>query len=696
MIVRTRMTLEDARKVLGLGTTDCPSDHLEELTQARERLATMVRDAPNDTIALRYQESLQEFDRAMAALREEAERERRQKMAAMLALVPGSVTGEKVETKRQGFLDEPVVPRGNQKVSEEETVRPESAEQDGEELPHEPPVESRKVDSSPSGKRSGGLRFVLYAMVFILIGGAGGGWLYFHMEAEREAQRQTELAFLEGVGAKLVEARRWKEARLAFGKIEALDPGSEIALRGQRSIEVGMREEQEQFVGYWSGEAFAAFEAGRLGDARSAVDKVLERYPKESEVAELKLRIGEARKQQLRVEWQEKIETAIEARDWESAGEGLASLGEVLPGDELIRVMGLALNEARETQRRELARANELAAAVRLRDKGVFDPKVLEWMREAIALAPDDPEIQELYGKIAAYSRTLQVPGDVATLAEALEQARDRDRIVLGEGVFDAGLVVNIAVQLEGAGEGKTILQSQAMESPVLTFGPGSKGATVTGLLFRPEGFDASENRFPAVQVRGGEVSFTDCVFKDGSGHGLEVIEGGLAEAFRCVFEENGWDGMAARGAGSRMVARESRAVGNFAHGFEVWDEAVALIHGCTAKSNCRNGILIDSAADGLSVEGNEIMGNREYGILLAAGASGKVIKNSSYANMLAGMLVRFASISVEVKENRLEQNSGPGLILEQGLRQEIYAGNITRKNRGAGIVAQARFTKAD
>ena len=685
------MTLEEARNVLGLGPEDCPSDYMEQLGEARERLATMVRDAPNDTIAIRYQDSLQEFDRALAALREEAERQRKQKIAAMLALVPGSVTGEQVATKREGFLDEPVAAEA--KRAEEIELGTDSKESDENPAlkPKRRPAPRRtapvKADSGGSG-----LRFALYAMLFILIGGAGGGWLYFHMEAERESQRQTELAFLEGVGAKLVEARRWNEARLAFGKIEALDPGSEIALRGQRSIEVGMREEQEQFVGYWSGEAFAAFEAGRLVDAREAAEKVLERYPKETDVAELLEKIGKARKAQLQAEWREKIEAAIDAKDWTAAGSGLTSLAADLPGDDLIRTLGQALKEAREAQQREFARAKELAAAARLRDRGAFDPQVLEWMREAVALAPEDPEIQELYEKVASYSRTLHVPKDVPNLKEALAEARDQDRIVLGEGTFEAGLVVNAAVQLEGAGEGKTILQSQASASPVLTFGPQAKGASVTGLLFRQEGFDAAEDRYPVVQVRAGEVNFSDCVFKDGSGHGLEVIEAGLAEAFRCVFEANGWDGMAARGAGSRLVARESRAVSNIGHGFEVWDEAVASIHGCVAKGNCRNGILIDSAADGLSLEGNEVMGNREYGILLAAGASGRVRKNSSYANMLGGMLVRFASISVEVTENRLEENSGPGLILELGLREEIYEGNTTRKNNGGGIVADVRF----
>ena len=682
------MTLEQARQVLGLGPTDDPADHVDALSEARERLAAMVRDAPNDTIALRYQESLQEYDRAMAALREEAERKRKEKVAPMMALVPGSVTGEPIDSKRGDFLKEspPSTPVSDAPPHE---PAPEAAE---------PAAEGQAVDDPMDDETAGssGLRFALYATIFILIGGAGGGWLYFHMEAEREARLKTELIFLEGVGGKLVEARRWDEARLAFGKIEGLDPGSEVALRGLRSIEVGMREEQEQFVGYWSGEALAAFEAGRLEDAREAADKVIKRYPKETEVVALRKKIGEARRAQLRSEAQEAVQAAIDEKNWEAAGEAVMSFSLELPGDELIVSMTKSIEDAKEVQRQEHERAKELAAAAQLRDQGEFDPEVLEWMREAVALFPDDPEIRALYEKVASYSRTIQIPGDIPTLKEALAQARDRDRLVLAEGTFEAGLAVNVAVQLEGAGEGKTILQSQAASSPALTFGPKAKGATVTGVLFRQEGFDASENRYPVVQVRAGEVNFTNCVFRDGSGHGLEVIDGGRIEASQCLFEGNGWDGVAARGSGSRMVVRESRANANVGHGFEAWDEAVASIQDCIAKGNARNGILIDSAADGLNLAGNEVMGNREYGILLAAGASGVVSKNSSYANLLGGMLVRFASISVEVEGNRLESNSGPGLILEQGLRPEIYQGNTARKNRGTQVMSGARFSESE
>src|SRR5687768_17551806 len=69
------MTLEEARRILGLSADEDPAAHMAEFAAARNRIAELVRTAPNDTIALRYQDGLIEFDKALAALREEAEKE---------------------------------------------------------------------------------------------------------------------------------------------------------------------------------------------------------------------------------------------------------------------------------------------------------------------------------------------------------------------------------------------------------------------------------------------------------------------------------------------------------------------------------------------------------------------------------------------------------------------------------------------
>ncbi|MCH7225189.1 right-handed parallel beta-helix repeat-containing protein [Haloferula sp. A504] len=685
------MTLEEARRILGVDPEEDPASRLEEFEEARDRLADLVRHAPNDTIALRYQGGLQDFDRALAAVREEVARQKEKKVEAMMALVPGSVSGRNINSKREGFIDEPVPPAHPvHKITPAPKAPPSPATTEP-----APPEAAPVKPSAAAEKDSGGgarVRYLVYAILLMLVGGAGGGWLYFHMEAERRVQREQQAAFLEGLGAKLVEGRRWPEAKQAYQRIEALDPGSEIAAYGRRSIEVGMREEQEQFVGYWSGEALAAFEAGRLDDAREAADKVLGRYPGEKGVLELKERIETARRLQVREKGTERVRSAIESREWEEAGVALDQLRSDLPGDEILRVLEKEIDDAREQQQQEFRRARELTSAARLRDQGKFDSQVLDWMREAIALAPEDEEIQAFYEKVASYSRTLRVPQDVPSLEEALERCRDRDRVVLGEGTFPGGLSIDVAIQLEGAGEGKTILTAKAGESPVLTFGPNAKGATAIGLVFQKEGFDPSDTRYPAVQLRGAEVSFSDCRFESASGHGLEVIEGGVAEAVRCLFKGNGWDGAAAHGKGSRLNVRESTAESNFGHGFEVWDGAGAVLKDSTSKRNSRAGILVDAASEGIEISGNEIFGNREYGIVLAAGASGRVTENSCYGNLRGGMVVRFSAISMVVEGNRMEENSGPGLILEQGLRKDIYTNNVTRGNNSGNLVSDVSF----
>ncbi|RPJ34431.1 MAG: hypothetical protein EHM17_06590, partial [Verrucomicrobiaceae bacterium] len=67
------MDSSEARKILGLGPDEDPRPHLAEFQAARERIAEMVRTAPNDQLAMRYQEGLVEFDQALAAIREHLE-----------------------------------------------------------------------------------------------------------------------------------------------------------------------------------------------------------------------------------------------------------------------------------------------------------------------------------------------------------------------------------------------------------------------------------------------------------------------------------------------------------------------------------------------------------------------------------------------------------------------------------------------
>ena len=661
------MTSDEARRILGLSAGEDPAGHLAEFAAARERIAELVRTAPNDTIALRYQDGLVEFDRALAALREELER-------------PDPETAKRLEwmAAARGCRPEDLVP------PPAPTAKPAAPVDD-------PVFPDADVEPTPRRRGRG-----LAVLLVLLLATGGGGFLWVQMKEHEKLRIQERLTFLERLGGKMIDARQWPEAETAYTEIELLNPGAESARIGRRSIEAGMEEERRQFVGYWSGEAIAAFELGRTDDAASAARKVLEKYPNEKEIADLLRKIELARSTQAREAMTATITAAIQKRRWDEAENRAKELLASFPGDPGGTTLLTEIRAGRDKEARDQVRAKELFAAAKVRDLGRFDQDALEWLREATALAPTDPEIAALYQKMASYTRTLQVPGDFPTLSDAVAAARERDRIVIAEGTWAGPAVIDKPLTLEGAGRDRTIVEVDAAASCAATFGPGSSGTRVSGITFRHRGFDSGPNRFSALLVRGAELTLADCRVADSAGHGLAVQDAGRVAATRCVFENNGWDGVAVRGAGSRVEFAECEATGNFGHGFDLWDGGSGALHRCLARDNSANGILIDTTAADVVIGDNDLRANREYGIVVSAAASGRIHGNHCRENLLGGMAVRFSAARLAFENNRLENNLGPGLALEQGLRPESFSTNLATGNGGKNTVLNADFSSVD
>jgi parallel beta-helix repeat protein len=686
------MTLEEARRTLGLSADEEISPRLAELEAARNRIAELVRTAPNDTIALRYQDGLIDFERALAVLREQDEKDREAKKRQEWM---AAATGVQVEEpKRAGEIpDLPLPEPPTTAPAPEVTARPAAKTQP---LPEAPVRELPSEEPEPvlTRRRSG----VGRAVFALLVLGGGSAWYLYQQNEERHHLHIMErVAFLEGLGAKMIDSRQWPEADAVYKEIEELAPGSKPAVLGRRSIEAGMEEEQRQFVGYWSGEAIAAFELGRLEDAANAARKVLEKYPNQKEVADLLEKVELARSTQARETLVNAASTAIQKRRWDEAESRAKELSEAFPGDVQAKQLLGEIAAGREKDAKDRLRAKELFAAAKVRDQGRFDRDALEWLREAVALAPGDPEIDALYQKMASYTRTLQVPGDYSSLSEALASARDRDRIVVAEGVWAGPIVVDKAVTLEGAGRDKTILEVEAATSTTATFGRQSSGSRISGITFRHRGFDSGEDRFSALMVRGAEVTMNDCRIADSSGHGLAVVEAGQVAATRCVFENNGWDGVAVRGAGSRIEFTQCESVGNFGHGFDLWEGGAGAIHECVARDNSANGILVETTAENVVVANSDLRANREYGIVVSSAGSGRIHGNQCRENLLGGIAVRFAATRVTIENNSLQKNHGPGLALERGLSEPAYATNRADGNAGGkNTVTNADFSSGE
>ena len=615
------MTLTEARKILGLGPDEDPRPHLAEFRAVRERIADLVRTAPNDELALRYQEKLVEFDRALAAVREYLE---------ALGLIPRLV--------------------------------------------------DVKVAEVPSAAK--GFRHVVWSLIVLAVIGSGS-WAYLEMQEWRRIARDARIALLERQGAIFIENRRWPEAKEAFDEIEDIDPRSELVGIGRHSIESGMEEEQNQFIGYWKGEALAAFEASRWEDSEKAAKQVLDKYPSEKELKAIMLRISEAKREEVREAAFASIRERIAKRDFDAAISSARALAEK---DEGAAPLLKEAQSAKDKAEADLLAARELMAQAAAMDNGEFDPMALELMRKALSRAPDDAEVMARYEKMAAYTRTIRIPGDFKTVQEALATARDRDRLVIAEGTWEGPLLIPTVVELEGI-PGKTIIQCAADAGSVISFKAGLKGARVSGLTLRHLSLEASAERFSLALVRGAEVDFSDCRFEQGSGHGIAVTGGGHAKVLRCRFTENGWNGIAAVGQGSLLVAEGNTLDGNFQNGIEAWDGASVILTKNKCSANSRNGIHADGGLASVTILDNTLSENREFGLVLSSAGEGEVTGNTMGKNFLGGMVIKPDAGKVTVEDNLLIANEGPGLALGKGLSDSSYTTNRSSGNKGKQIV---------
>ena len=654
------MTLTEARKVLGLGPDEDPRPQLAEFRAMRERIAEIIRAAPNDELARRYQDGLVEFDRALAAVREYLE---------ALGLIP-RLADVKVE-------EAPPVDCGDSDFKAENPLS-------GQVVPRAVSVAERDFseEENPEPSTARVLRFALWFLIVLSVLGFGG-WAYLEMEEEERISRNARIAFLERQGANFIENRRWPEAAEAFDEIKDIDPESNLILLGRRSIEAGMAEEQNQFIGYWKGEAIAAFEASRWDDSEKAAMQVLDKYPEENETKALIARIAEAKREEERVAAYAAIRAMIAKREFDAAISAARTLadkdGDAAP---LLR----EAQAAKEKAAADRLAARDLMAQAAAMDTGEFDPMALELMREALSLAPDDAEVAARYEKMAAYTRTIRIPSDFKTIQEALASARDRDRLVIAEGIWEGPLLIPAALELEGI-PGKTIIQCAADAGSVITFAPGVKGARVGGLTLRHLSFDAGAERFSLALVRGAEVDFSDCRFEQGSGHGIVITGGGHGRVLRCRFTENGWNGIAVMGPDSLLVAEGNTLDGNFQNGIEAWDSASVILSKNKCTGNSRNGIHLDCGSASTTITGNTLTGNREFGMVLSAAGGGEATGNTMGKNFLGGMVVKAEAAKTTVRHNTISDNEGPGLALGKGLSGDPYTANQVTGNKGGEIL---------
>jgi tetratricopeptide (TPR) repeat protein len=515
----------------------------------------------------------------------------------------------------------------------------------------------------------------------VAAGWYGNDW----MNGQKEASLLRQVESLLASGRIAVEKRRWPEAAGFYNEVLALSPDSKRARDGLGSIEEGKLEEQRQQVAWLLGTARTAIDGRDWPGVEEVCAEVRKLDPDNAQVPELLQAVRDGRVFDQVLDLLDKAEDAIREEQWEALARHARDLGDIAPNHvDLPRVKemateGLRLMEERRTRGREL-----YLAALEL-DHGAYSSEAVELLREAMRLE-SRPEYEALYKKISSHARVLRVPEDYPTIAEALATARDKDKVMVGEGVYKETLVLKAAVELEGAGPEKTVVECPAETGSVVTAGKDAKGARIAGMLMRQTGMLLAEQRFPVVAIDGSEVLVEDCWVENGSGHGIGVLNGSAAVLRNVRVMRCGWDGLAVAAGNSRATVTDSRFEENIHHGIDAWDSGAVDVKRTRCRGNGLTGIVLMSSGMKSTIEGSTSDANRELGIQVANGAVVELNGNQFLSNLLGGMLVRDPGTQVSSSGNRIMNNGTVGVVIDRQSDLVRWEQNVSTGNDGEQV----------
>jgi len=549
-------------------------------------------------------------------------------------------------------------------------------------------VEESRDREGPGRRRGGTARFLLSLAV---VGGVvwAAHWANQRVLEEKVLHVERQIESLAVDGRIAMEMRRWAEAEKVYRRMLDLDPGSRRGREGLRSILEGREVERRQQIGFLVGTVQAAIEQRDWEAAESTVKELRDLEPDHPQVKEFLVRIEDGRRRDQITVLFENAEEALREERWDELVRRTAELESLAPdhGD-LPRLKGLAAQGMRlMEERREKARQLYLVA---LRaDHGAYSQEAMDALREAIRLAPQ-PEYQALYERLSSYVRTLEVPGEFATIGEALAAARPKDKVRVAEGVYKESLRFPVNVDIEGSGEEETIIECDAREASVLVVDAESSGSRVARFTLRQTGIDLTDERYPVVAVDGGELRLEDCVVEEGSGHGIAVVNGGVGELRSVRVRECGWDGLSVYGSGSRAVVTECRFDDNLHHGMDAWDGGSLRAVKSRCSGNGLTGAVLMSPGVESALTQCTLDRNREVGVLVSGGGSAELVSNRSCENLLGGFLIEGEGTEAALFGNIAENNQKAGIVVDRQSTLRRFEKNVSEGNSGEQVQLEA------
>ena len=497
------------------------------------------------------------------------------------------------------------------------------------------------------------------------------------------------IANLEVMARLAEESRDWSGAEAVYAELNDLIPDSEKVRAGLARVADGRAEARKQKLGFLVGSIRAAVEGRSWEEAEQLLGDLRKMEVGHPEIGSFIKVIQAGRVSDRIAGLLEQAEEALKEEQWVVLADHTAKLETISPDHQHLARFKAATAEGMRVLEERRVRARELYDKALALDDGKFSEPALETLREAIRL-DNRKDYQDLYNKISAYTRLLKVPEDYSTITEALAAARSNDKIRLGEGVFTEALSLNVKVDIEGAGSGKSIIQCEAEKASVLLSTKEAGGSRVAALTLRQTGISLAAERYPVALADGAKLVLEDCLIEGGAGHGVAVINGGSASLRDVRVLKCGWDGLAVNGDGSVADAVDCRFDSNFHHGIDAWGGGRVTVKSSRATKNGLAGVVIMSRGVRSELVQCTIDRNREVGVSISNGTIAVLRSNRVEENLLGGVMIEGEGTTAGMEGNVTERNSKFGIMADRRSTIEPFRENETKENIGEQLMLRA------
>ncbi len=380
---------------------------------------------------------------------------------------------------------------------------------------------------------------------------------------------------------------------------------------------------------------------------------------------------------------------AVATSEWEDAEKSVGVLQDVEYDLTEVAKLTDLLDQKRAEQRQRLIKVSELLGKARALDNGKYSKEAIGYLDEALQMMPDHPEVKELRNKIDAYTATVKVPEDFASLSDALVELRAGDTILLAKGIYKTPTVISKAVIIKGAGVGETVIECDTRTAPALFFSGGEKVYKVSDLSVKGVNYnDNQEERFPLVAVEA-NVLLERVKVENSASHGIAVTSGILTMKDSTV-TACAWDGVSVKGLESKLIIEDCKIIENYEHGIDFWEGASGKVLRTEVKNCAGSGIVVMGKGANVVLEQVQIYGNQQSGILVNSEAVAKLKKVFVSKNVLSGVVIQGKGTKVECGILVSNRNGEAGYFIDPAATVEGFENVTAEKNKKGKLVRKA------